>query len=103
MKKKLELISKWGFDGASIQSNYKQTSKADSDDSSVFMGSLVPMKPVNGDRILWENPAPNSTYFCRPLFFKFIKQTHINITTQMQRLESERSTLKETEIHGKFI
>lgn len=58
MKKKLELISKWGFVGASNQSNYKQTNEADSNDSSVFTGSLVPMKLVNGDRILWEMYFP---------------------------------------------
>jgi hypothetical protein len=41
----LKLTSKWGFDGSSAQSNYKQRSEmADFDDSSVFMTSLVPLK-----------------------------------------------------------
>jgi hypothetical protein len=40
------------FHGASSQSNYKEKSKLNSEDWSVFIGSLIPMKLNNGDRVL---------------------------------------------------
>jgi hypothetical protein len=63
--KELTLISKWGFDGASNQA----------DDSIIFMGSLVPIKLVCGEQVIWQNDSPNSPYWCRPFFFEFAKKT----------------------------
>ncbi|KAF9409725.1 hypothetical protein HW555_011015 [Spodoptera exigua] len=56
-KNKLELISKYGFDGASNQSNYKQKSETNEDDSSIFMGSLVPIKLMCGEEVRREKPS----------------------------------------------
>lgn len=40
----LILVSKWGFDGTSGQSQYKQKfSNTDSTDSNIFLSSLVPI------------------------------------------------------------
>lgn len=95
--KDLQLISKWGFDGASNQSVYKQRGDIDNiDDSSIFMGSLVPIKLVCGDVVLWENEVPNSTFFCRPMFFKFMKENTMNITQEKDYIQSQIDNLKET-------
>lgn len=102
-KNKLKLISKYGFDGASNQSNYKQKSETNEDDSSIFMGSLVPIKLMCGEEVVWENETPNSTYLCRPIFFKFIKETRETITNEMNRLESEANNLSDTIVKGKSI
>lgn len=68
----LKLTSKWGFDGSSAQSNYKQKSEmAEFDDSSVFMTSLVPLKLEAGNVVIWSNPKPSSTFYCRPVKFQF--------------------------------
>ncbi|KAL4710125.1 hypothetical protein ACJJTC_016527 [Scirpophaga incertulas] len=57
----LKMTSKWGFDGSSSQSTYKQRSEIlDLDDSSVFMTSLVPLKLESANRVIWENPKPSS-------------------------------------------
>lgn len=62
----LKLISKWGFDGASGQSFYKQgftDNIVDIDkprDESVFTISLVPLKLLSGDKIVCENLQPSS-------------------------------------------
>jgi hypothetical protein len=101
--KNLELISKWGFDGASNQSNYKQRSESNLDDSSIFMGSLVPIKLICGDNILWENKCPNSTFFCRPLFFMFMAETKANVMNEMTRIESEINNLNKTVLNGKSV
>lgn len=100
--KDMKLISKWGFDGASNQATYKQkmVSKTGDhvDDSSIFMGSLVPIKLVSGQNIIWENESPNSAYLCGPLFFKFIKENKETITETMTSLETEIGNLKETKV-----
>jgi hypothetical protein len=102
--KEMTLISKWGFDGASNQANYKQkidmssSEESDFDDSSVFMGSLIPMKLVSGGQLIWENDSPNSPYWCRPLFFKFIKETRTSILQEKNAIETEINNLTDTVI-----
>lgn len=72
----LKMISKWGFDGASAQSIYKQKSQTlDFDDSSVFMTSLVPLRLESANGVIWQNPKPSSTFYCRPIKFEFAKET----------------------------
>lgn len=75
----LELISKWGFDGSSDHSNYKQKFEGEEeDDSSIFITSMVPLLlRVRGtpERILWMNRLPSSTRLCRPIRIQFKKET----------------------------
>jgi hypothetical protein len=74
----LVLISKWGCDGASGQSQYNQTfSNPNSNDSNVFIANLVPIKlfsEANGE-IIWINSKPSSTWLCRPILFEFMKES----------------------------
>ncbi|CAI6366908.1 unnamed protein product [Macrosiphum euphorbiae] len=76
--KKLVLISKWGCDGASGQSNYKQIDSNNTfeNDSGIFIISLVPIKlyDLNTDEVIWENDRPSSTHFCHPIKFEFVKE-----------------------------
>lgn len=77
----LTLIGKWGFDGSTGQSEYKQSFSDPSckDDSSLFVTSYVPLKLVANrpsDSItVWKNPRPSSTRYCRPIRFQFLKET----------------------------
>lgn len=70
----LKMTWKWGIDGCSSQSNYKQRSlDPELDDSSVVMISIVPLRMVDEtDLIIWENPTPSSTQYCRPVKFTFV-------------------------------
>lgn len=91
----LKLTSKWGFDGASGQSNYKQ--RGEFDDSSIFMASLVPLQLHNEENIvIWENDRPSSTFYCRPISFKYIRETKEVVTTEMNRIKKEIATLMPT-------
>lgn len=93
----LVLVSKWGFDGASDQSVYKQKSDEDSS-ASVFMASVVPLKLTTEDgEIIWQNEYPASTFYCRPLMFKFMKETEFNVLTEKGNIENEISELQPTE------
>lgn len=68
----VNIIFKWGCDGASSQSRYKQGFEdRENDDSNLFIISLVPLrisatsKRGNNEIILWQNPIPSSTKYCR--------------------------------------
>lgn len=72
------LFCKWGMDGSSGQSNYKQMTSTSATDSSVIIISFVPLKlsdKKNKSNVLWHNPVPSSTRFCRAIKFIFAKET----------------------------
>lgn len=110
-KRKMTLICKWGFDGASGQSNYKQRfydahEKSDHDkpaDSSVIVTSLVPIQLVaDTDDVLWQNPQPSSTQYCRPIKFEFRSETVEAIKAEHNRMQIEIDNLRPIFISEKF-
>jgi hypothetical protein len=87
---KLFLISKWGFDGSSGLSQYKQKfddqrnlNNGNSSNASIFTSitSFVPTQLINGDpkltnkTIIWQNPRPSSPRFCRPIRLQVCHET----------------------------
>lgn len=79
---KISLVGKWGFDGSTGHSEYKQCfSDPTLEDSSLFVTSYVPlqliMKSDNEENsvVLWKNPRPSSTRYCRPIRFRYLKET----------------------------
>lgn len=80
------LISKWGFDGSSGHSSYMQAFyDSGADDSAVFITCLVPVRIVSGDIVIWQNPRPASTKYCRPIKIEFVKES-----TQVSVAESKK-------------
>ncbi|CAH1115821.1 unnamed protein product [Psylliodes chrysocephalus] len=73
------IISKGGCEG-SQQSQFKQKLESDIDsDSSIFQSCFVPLQLVSRDKNekdLGNNPTPSSPRFCRPIRFRFIKETN---------------------------
>lgn len=91
------LLCKWGCDGSSGHSQYKQTFENEGDtDANIFLTSLVPLRLIAADSIVWENPRPSSTRFCRPIRFIFSKETPDVVREEVTRMEQEISNLKET-------
>jgi len=46
--------------------------------SSLFVTSYVPLRLISQldeSKIIWKNPRPSSTRFCRPIRFQFKKET----------------------------
>lgn len=99
---KLQVTYKWGMDGASGQSCYKQIFNNNSGncsaDASVFMISLLPLQISSADRIIWTNPLPSSTKFCRPIKFNFTKETPENSVKEFKIMEEKISKLKDSSI-----
>ena len=99
----LMLHFKYGSDGSSSQSNYKQQFINENghsiDDSSVYVSSMVPLQLVtvkkNGKlgKILWTNDKPSSPMYCRPISINFAKETTEYIIDEKVNLENQISNL----------
>lgn len=92
------LTSKWGFDGASGQSHYKQIGEVD--ETTVFMASLVPLRLHSGEVVVWENDRPSSTMYCRPIMFKFMKETKDTVVAVKKKIEDQIMALQPTKVGG---
>lgn len=101
-----EILYKWGCDGSSGQSQYKQmfTNSINKKDTDLFMFSMVPLvlrckKIDSGDTvILWKNPRPSSTRYCRPIKFEFKKETIQSTIDEVNAIEEEIKTLIPTTV-----
>lgn len=71
------LKCKWGFDGSSGFSEYKQTTLSGSSDGSLFVTSMLPICLANevDDHIIWQNPACSSARYCRPIRLQYDRET----------------------------
>lgn len=108
------LICKWGCDGTSGQSKFKQSFKDNDDgqksDESIFFTSLVPIQIISIDSsengtIMWQNPRPASPRFCRPIKIEFVRET-VEVTKKVvSNIENQIKGLSpyEKTIEGKQI
>ncbi|CAH0546704.1 unnamed protein product [Brassicogethes aeneus] len=96
----LTLISKWGCDGSSGMSEYKQKFEDDGNsDASIFLASLVPIQLVSEkDVILWQNPRPSSPRFCRPIYMEYVHETTEIIKRVSGKIQEQKSTLEPSKI-----
>lgn len=110
----LHLIYKWGFDGSSGHSEYKQKfSSSSASDASIFLSSLVPLRLINGEPdgtvesqiVLWNNMQASSTRYCRPIRFRFIHETIDVAKQEKDDIESQIQKLAplKVEINGRKI
>lgn len=101
---KLRLISKWGFDGASAQSSYKQKFQdPNADDSSIFLTTLVPIvlrDEENPEIVHWQNLKPSSTTNCRPIRLEFQKENRLFTLRVNSEIHEEIDSLQPTIINN---
>lgn len=97
----INTIFKWGCDGASSQSRYKQGFEdSENDDSNLFIISIVPLrmsatsKKDNNEIVLWQNPTPSSTKYCRPIKIIFHKETVDFTREEVSKIKSQIEELK---------
>lgn len=89
----MKLILKYGFDGSTFTEYKQKFAKEGSSDSSVFLTSLVPLQLSNGEIIVWDNPRPSSTRYCRPVFLQLIKETAEETVKEHNRMQKEIARL----------
>ena len=98
----LTLIVKWGCDGSSGHSSYKQNFTIEGcSDESIFLTSMVPLQihsTKNKTKSSWLNPRPASTRFCRLIKFQYVKDTEAVVLAKVRRVEEEIAKLERTEV-----
>lgn len=98
----LNVICKWGCDG-SQKSKYKQKfDNGDESDGNLFLSSFVPIQVVCGKdnkKVIWQNPTPSSPRFCRPIRFRFVKESADVAKEEINYVEESLKALKATEVN----
>jgi hypothetical protein len=97
----LQLICKWGCDGTSGQSTYKQNFSAGSStsDANIFFTSLVPLQLTfvnekdKSEIIVWKNPRSSPTRFCRPIKIQFLHETAETTKAEYELIKAEDENL----------
>ena len=105
-----KLICKVGFDGTTGQSVYKQIRSDNQErnvvfESCLFVTCMLPLKlsgktEANEEIILWKNNKPSSPLFCRPIRFKFIKETTEVLVQEEQYLKDAIQKLGPTQVQN---
>ncbi|KAK2579423.1 hypothetical protein KPH14_002635 [Odynerus spinipes] len=103
----VEFIFKWGCDGSSGYSLYKQKFSNNFDenqqDSAIFVISLVPIQlyclSKKGEKIiLWQNLTPSSTRYCRPIKLLMKSETVELIKTEISNINNQIAKLTSIQI-----
>ena len=75
----LKINYKWGFDGITGHSEYKQIYDCDEltnkFKNSIFFTLMVPIRVMNDAEIIFENPCPPFTRYCQLIRNHFLKET----------------------------
>jgi len=85
------LLLSWGMDGSSGQAKYKQRASLPSNmvDSTLFATTAIPLRLTSSNKLLWQNPCPQSPSFCRPIRIQFVKETKELVLAEKQKVEQE--------------
>ena len=99
-----ELSVKWGMDGSTGQQVFNHKWETDQennviDERSIFMITIVPLKLItqNSNEVIWKNDKPNSIRYCRPVQFKFVKETREYVQQEYDNISAQIQNLKSTE------
>ena len=102
----LELISKWGCDGSQQQTFKQKFQNSDDSDANIFQSSFVPLRLIchigKQKKLLWQNPAPSSTRYCRPIRLRFIRGSKDVTNDEIEYLENQIKGLRKSEIINAF-
>lgn len=85
---------KWGTDAWGGLPLYKQRGEGLGQDGSCFVAALVPLQITSlGDgpvaKSIWANPRPNSFFWCRPIRFKYTKETKEVVTQERDYVKGQ--------------
>ena len=102
----LRLTCKVGFDGTTGLSIYKQKRSDNQErnlvhESCFFVTCMVPLQVSgqaedNEEVIVWKNDTPSSSFYCRPVRFKYIKETSEVLVEEEKHLREAIRQLRPT-------
>lgn len=94
----VKLQVKWGGDGSSDHSRYNQKyDDSGNSDGSLFATTIVPLRMTTVDsdeKIIWNNPTPQSPRWCRPIRLRFAKETDEFTAEELDSVQREVDALK---------
>ena len=95
---RFKLIVKWGCDGSRCEQYKQKFANENSSDASVFFTWLVLLQltafdDVSHEIVVWENPTPSSTRYCRPIRLQFLKETADSICEEKNVVEKQIESL----------
>ncbi|CAH0560531.1 unnamed protein product [Brassicogethes aeneus] len=94
----LVLIYKWGCDG-STQTQYKQKFEEDGNsDANIFLSSIVPLRLMSGNKIIWQNMQPSSPRYCRPIRIRYVKEDKDITNEEIEYIENQALNLQATRV-----
>lgn len=97
------LVSKWGCDGSSGHSNYKQKFQTvECNDEFLFIISFVPLKIEENNEnktVAWYNPRTSSTRYCRPIKILFSKETSETTQIECEKIKAQIEHLNPTKVY----
>ncbi|XP_076052661.1 uncharacterized protein LOC143032080 [Oratosquilla oratoria] len=110
----LDFVIKYGIDGSGDQAlfsmKFDQTKHSDACETSIVSSFICPVRLcVRGsNKVLWQNPAPSSPYYCRPVKLSFKKetadQTRQDVSELKEAIENLVPTVSDTcEVHHKLL
>ncbi|KAF2889120.1 hypothetical protein ILUMI_17053 [Ignelater luminosus] len=91
---------KWGCDG-SQQTRFKQEFESNSDsDANIFQSSFVPLQLScnQENKVIWQNPLPSSTRFCKPIGIRFVKEIADITNEEISYVQNKINLLKATQV-----
>lgn len=100
---KITAIYKWGCDGSSGHSMYRQGFANENNnisDDCLFAVCIVPLQILKGSCTLWKNPTPSSTRYCRPLKMVFQKESAELVRSEVDRINTEILKINPTDIEN---
>lgn len=103
-------IYKWGCDGSSGHSTYRQSYTSidqNMTDEHLFVVCIVPLQIQKGTEILWKNSRPSSTRFCRPIKLICHKETSDLVSLEIENVKKQileiiPTNIQNFEIHHQF-
>ena len=99
---KLTLRSKMELDGETGQSVYKQASKDEAcrnsaTEKSIFLTRFVPLELYffkgAKQQLVWRNHKPSPPVYCRPVWFKYMKETKEVVLAEFESIKNDIKTL----------
>lgn len=99
----VNFIMSIGMDGSGSQAKFNQDINENENEKSLFVNATIPLRLVTSDdsTIIWTNPTPQSTRFCRTQKMAFQKETcksiqneHKEMMKELEELDSFNFTLK---------
>lgn len=97
----IKAIFKWGCDGSSGHSTYRQrfsVSDTGTIDEHLFAVCIVPLQIKKGPAILWQNNRPSSTRFCRPIKIIFEKESADLVRAEIENVKRQIAQIVPTKL-----